>query len=53
MGLAEVLYLGITFIMLVIFAVIVFRIYRRDRKDKYEGAKYRIFDEEDRNSKGE
>jgi len=53
MGLAEILYLGITFLMLVIFAVIVFRTYRKDRKEKYEKAKYRIFDEDGNNRTGE
>ncbi|MDF1578176.1 MAG: cbb3-type cytochrome c oxidase subunit 3 [Desulfurivibrionaceae bacterium] len=53
MGLAEILYLGVTFAMLVIFAVIVFRTFRKDRKEKYEKPKYRIFDDDQPKGKGE
>ena len=47
MGIAEILYLGITTALLVIFAVIVFRTYRKDRKDEYEGPKYRMLDKDE------
>ncbi len=46
MGLAEFLYLGITVSLFVIFAVIVIRTYRKDRKDKLEGPKYRMLDKD-------
>jgi hypothetical protein len=46
MGLAEFLYLGITICLFVIFAVIVVRTYRKDRKDKLEGPKYRMLDKD-------
>jgi cbb3-type cytochrome oxidase subunit 3 len=46
MALADILYLGVTVILFIIFAVIVFRTYRKDRKDEVEAPKYRIFDKD-------
>jgi hypothetical protein len=44
MTLAEILYLGVTITLFVIFAVIVVRTYRKDRKNEVEGPKYRMLD---------
>ena len=46
MGLAEFLYLGVTISLFAVFAVIVFRTYRKDRKDEYENPKYRMMDKD-------
>ena len=47
MALADILYLGITVTFFIIFAVIVFRTYRKDRKEEVEAPKYRIFDKDE------
>lgn len=47
MALAEILYLGITIGLFVIFAVLVLRTYRKDRKDDYEAPKYRLLDKDE------
>jgi hypothetical protein len=46
MDLASILYLGVTFGLFVIFALIVLRTYSRKRKDEGEAAKYRMMDED-------
>ena len=46
MTLAEILYLGITVIFFAVFAAIVVRTYRKDRKEKLEGPKYRMLDKD-------
>lgn len=43
---ASVLYLGITFGLFVIFALIVFRTYNRKHKDQNESAKYRMLEDD-------
>ena len=43
---ASIIYLGITFGMFIIFAVIVFRTYRRKNKDENEVAKFNMLDED-------
>jgi cbb3-type cytochrome oxidase subunit 3 len=42
----SILYLGITFGLFAIFAVIVFRTYRRKNKTRMEEAKHRMLDED-------
>ena len=39
-------YVGATVVMFAIFALLVRRTYRRDRKDHEEAAKYRMMDED-------
>ena len=46
MGLAEILYLGVTLALFAIFAVIVYRTYKKDRKDELEGPKYKMLDKD-------
>ncbi len=43
---ASLLYLGVTFGMFVIFALIVWRTYRRKNREQNEEAKYRMLDDE-------
>ena len=43
----SLLYLGVTFGLLVIFAVIVFRTYRRKNKEQGEAPKYHMLDDDD------
>ncbi len=42
----SIIYLGITFGLFVIFALIVFRTYRRKNKQRNEVAKYNMLDED-------
>lgn len=44
---ASLLYLGITFGLFAIMAVIVYRTYRKDRKKEMENPKYRMLDDDD------
>ncbi len=46
MDLASIVYLGVTFGMFVIFALIVIRTYSRKRKDEGEIAKYQMLDDD-------
>ena len=46
MDLASILYLGVTFGLFVIFALIVIRTYSKKRKDQGEIAKYRMLDDD-------
>lgn len=46
MDLASILYLGMTFGLFVIFALIVRRTYSKKRKDQGEVAKYRMLDDD-------
>ncbi len=46
MDLASIFYLGITFGLFVIFALIVVRTYSKKRKDEGEAAKYRMMDDD-------
>ncbi len=46
MDLSSALYLGVTFGLFVIFALIVIRTYSRKRKDEGEIAKYRMLDDD-------
>jgi 4-hydroxybenzoate polyprenyltransferase len=46
MDLASMLYLGVTFGLLVIFVLIVIRTYSKKRKDQGEIAKYRMLDDD-------
>lgn len=46
MDMASFLYLGVTFGLFVIFALIVIRTYSKKRKDSGEIAKYRMLDED-------
>ena len=46
MDLASFLYLGVTFGLFVIFALIVLRTYSRKRKDEGEAAKYKMMDDD-------
>jgi len=46
MDLASILYLGVTFGLFVIFALIVIRTYSKKRKDQGEKAKYRMLDDD-------
>lgn len=43
---ASIVYLGITFGLFLIFAVIVYRTYNRKNKDQNEAAKYNMLDED-------
>lgn len=43
---ASLLYLGVTFVLFVIFILIVVRTYSRKRKEKGELAKYRMMDDD-------
>jgi len=43
---ASLLYLGITFGLLLIMAVIVYRTYRKDRRKELEKPKYRMLDDD-------
>ncbi len=47
MELASILYLGVTFGLFVVFALIVFRTYSRKRKKEGEIAKYRMLEDDD------
>ena len=46
MNLASFLYLGVTFGLFVIFALIVVRTYSKKRKDEGEAAKYQMMDDD-------
>lgn len=46
MDLSSLLYLGVTFGLFVIFAMIVIRTYSKKRKDEGEIAKYRMLDDD-------
>jgi membrane protein implicated in regulation of membrane protease activity len=46
MDMAIVYYLGVTFLLFVVFAVIVARTYSRKRKEKEESPKYRMMDKD-------
>jgi len=46
MDFASIFYLGVTFGLFVIFALIVVRTYSRKRKDEGEAAKYRMMDDD-------
>ena len=46
MDLASIVYLGVTFGLFVIFALIVIRTYSKKRKDEGEIAKYRMLDDD-------
>jgi hypothetical protein len=46
MDLASIVYLGMTFGLLVIFVMIVVRTYSKKRKDEGEIAKYRMLDDD-------
>ncbi|PLX90395.1 MAG: CcoQ/FixQ family Cbb3-type cytochrome c oxidase assembly chaperone [Desulfuromonas sp.] len=46
MGLATILYLGVTFGLLVIFALLVWRTYRSKNRQRMEEAKHRMLEEE-------
>lgn len=46
MDLGSLLYLGVTFGLFVIFALIVFRTYRRKNKDQGEAPKYNMLDDD-------
>jgi cbb3-type cytochrome oxidase subunit 3 len=46
MDLASIVYLGVTFGLFVIFALIVIRTYSKKNKDKAEVAKYNMLDED-------
>ncbi|NTV13574.1 MAG: cbb3-type cytochrome c oxidase subunit 3 [Desulfobulbaceae bacterium] len=46
MDLASLLYLGVTFGLFVIFALIVVRTYSKKRKEQGEIAKYRMLDDD-------
>ncbi len=46
MDLASILYLGTTFGLVVIFALIVIRTYSKKRKEEGEIAKYRMLDDD-------
>ena len=46
MDLASILYLGVTFGLFVIFALIVIRTYSTKRKEQGEIAKYRMLDDD-------
>ena len=45
---ASVFYLGVTIVLFVVFAVIVFHTYSRKRKDEMEDPKHRMLEEDDR-----
>ena len=44
---ASLIYLGITFALFAIMAVIIYRTYRKDRKGELEKPKYRMLDDDD------
>lgn len=46
MDLASILYLGVTFVLFVIFLLIVIRTYSKKRKEQGEIAKYRMLDDD-------
>ncbi len=46
MDLASIVYLGVTFGLFVIFAMIVIRTYSKKRKEEGEVAKYRMLDDD-------
>lgn len=46
MDLASLLYLGVTFGLFVIFAIIVLRTYSKKRKDQGEAAKFNMMDDD-------
>lgn len=46
MDLASIVYLGVTFGLFVIFALIVIRTYSKKRKDEGEIAKYQMLDDD-------
>lgn len=46
MDFGALLYLGVTFILVIIFAVIILRTYSRKNRDKNEAAKYRMLDDD-------
>lgn len=46
MDLASIVYLGVTFALFVIFALIVIRTYSKKNKDKSEVAKYNMLDDD-------
>ena len=46
MDLASIVYLGVTFALFVIFALIVIRTYSKKNKDEGEVAKYRMLDDD-------
>jgi flagellar biosynthesis/type III secretory pathway M-ring protein FliF/YscJ len=46
MDMASAFYLGVTFLLVVIFALIFVRTYSRKRKEKAEAPKYRMMDDE-------
>lgn len=46
MSWGSIVYLGVTFGLLAIFAVIVFRTYRSKNRKKYEEPKHRMLDED-------
>jgi positive regulator of sigma E activity len=46
MDLASIYYLGVTFAMLIVFAVIVARTYNRKQRDKNEAPKYRMMSDD-------
>jgi len=46
MDLASFIYLGVTFGLFVVFAMIVARTYSKKRKDEGEAAKYRMMDDD-------
>ena len=43
---ASIVYLGVTFGLFAVFALIVFRTYRRKNKEHNEAAKYNMLDED-------
>ncbi len=47
MDLASILYLGVTFGLFAVFAVIVLRTYSKKRKEEGEIAKYRMLEDDD------
>jgi cbb3-type cytochrome oxidase subunit 3 len=47
MDVASACYLGVTFLLFIIFAAIVARTYSRKRKKKGEAPKYRMMDDDD------
>lgn len=46
MDLASIIYLGVTFVLFVIFLLIVIRTYSKKNKDKAEAAKYNMLDDD-------
>lgn len=43
---ASILYLGVSFVLLVIFGLIVWRTYSRKNRERNEAAKYRMLDDD-------